>query len=60
MVKLIKRRVGYNGCDNCWYKDNKVDPSYFTQYNLWGFCTKYVAWITLLDDKEMPIQICEK
>ena len=57
-VELVQRKAGYNGCAGCKWMNKKVDPNYFTQYKLYGFCNKHIRWITLLDDPGLPILQC--
>ena len=50
-------------CDNCEDQNKKIDISqspFHSSYKLVGFCCRYNAWITLLNDKDFPIVICKK
>ena len=58
-IKLVERKTGYNGCDNCYYFDIKIGAAGHSSYQLYGFCRRHVAYVTLIDDPEMPVFKCE-
>lgn len=59
-VRLIERKVGYLGCDGCSSFKKIVSGTGHSSYKLYGFCYEYTAWVTLLDDKDLPILKCER
>lgn len=56
--KIVERRTGYNGCDRCPDYDNNVTPEAAGSYKLYGFCYKYAAWVTTLDEPDLHIIKC--
>jgi hypothetical protein len=62
-IRMVRHKYGSNKCWDCIYRNIEVDVSlapFNSTYRLTGFCHKYNAWITLLEDKEFPISICEE